>query len=226
MSLPISVRRAALLALLLVAVTAILGSAVPALAAIGLPGPSPSPPDDAQALATATADVPSGSSTTAVDGQTALNASTLPGADTSIEAGISPQAAVGLAPLNESGDGSTIASVPATRASCWANATWHQWGTWPYQQRITDTSYWCAIFDKHITYRTSTTTASGLLCGVSWRAAALIGGGVGPGFTYFTNRASANFTCQTAVPWIAIHTTHHLDTKRTDRGVTTEVGSG
>ncbi len=200
--------------------------AVPALAAESLPGPSPSAPDDAQALATATAAVPSGSSTAAVDGQTALNAATLPGAATSVEAGVSAQAAVGLAPLNESDDGTRIASVPATRASCWASQAWHQWGTWPYQQRITDTTYWCAVFAKHITYRTSTTTASGLLCGVSWRASALIGGGIGPGFTYFTNRASANFTCQTAIPWIAIHTTHHLDTKRTDRGVTTVVGWG
>ncbi len=221
-----SIRRPALLAMLVAAVVVILGSAVPALADFGLPGPSPSAPDDAQALATATASVPSGSSTTAVDGQTALNASTLPGAATSVEAGVSTQAAVGLAPLNDSDSGTNIASVPATRASCWASQAWHQWGTWPYQQRITDSTYWCAVFDKHITYRTSTTTASGLLCGVSWRASALIGGGIGPGFTYFTNRASANFTCQTAVPWIAIHTTHHLDTKRTDRGVTTEVGSG
>ena len=221
-----SIRRPALLAMLVAAVVVILGAAVPALAAEGLPGPSPSAPDDAQALATATASVPSGSSTTAVDGQTALNASTLPGAATSVEAGVSTQAAVGLAPLNDSDSGTNIASVPATRASCWASQAWHQWGTWPYQQRITDSTYWCAVFDKHITYRTSTTTASGLLCGVSWRASALIGGGIGPGFTYFTNRASANFTCQTAVPWIAIHTTHHLDTKRTDRGVTTEVGWG
>lgn len=219
-------RRPALLALLVAAVVVILGSAVPALAADSFPGPSPFAPDDAQALATATAVVPSGSSTTSVDGQTALDASTLPGAATSVEAGVSTQAAVGLAPLDDSDSGSNIASVPATRASCWASQAWHQWGTWPYQQRITDSTYWCAIFDKHITYRTSTTTASGLLCGVSWRASALIGGGIGPGFTYFTNRASANFTCQTAVPWIAIHTTHHLDTKRTDRGVTTEVGFG
>lgn len=45
--------------------------------------------------------------------------------------------------------------------------------------------------------------------GVGWRAGSLIGGGVGPGFTYFTNRASAGFSCQTIVPWITLHTTHH-----------------
>ena len=113
----VPIRRPALLAMLLAAVVVILGSAVPALAADSLPGPSPFAPDDAQALATATAAVPSGSSTTAVDGQTALDASTLPGAATSVEAGVSTQAAVGLAPLNDSDGGSNIASVPATRAS-------------------------------------------------------------------------------------------------------------
>ena len=67
-----SIRRAALLAMLLTAVTAILSSAVPALADLGIP---PSPPNQAQALASAPAGVPSGSSTSSVDGRTALDAS-------------------------------------------------------------------------------------------------------------------------------------------------------
>jgi hypothetical protein len=103
---------------------------------------------------------------------------------------------------------------------------WHQWGTWPYQQRITDTTYWCAVYNNHITYRTSSTTASGTLCGVEWRTAQLIDGGIGRGFTFFTNRASAGFSCQTVVPWIVIHKTHHQDVKRNDRGGTTVVGTG
>jgi hypothetical protein len=103
---------------------------------------------------------------------------------------------------------------------------WHQWGTWPYQQRITDTTYWCAVYGSHITYRSSTTTASGTLCAVNWRARQLIGGGVGPGFTYFTIRSSAAFACPTLIPWITLHTTHHEDVKRTDKGATTLVGSG
>jgi hypothetical protein len=206
--------------LLLAAAAAILGSA-PAFAVLS-PTATPLPPDQAQALATAPADVPDGSSTSAVDGVTVLNASASSDAQTSIEPGISPEAAVGLVPLIEPDSPATS----ATRASCWANSMWHQWGTWPYQQRVTDTTYWCAIYSKHITYRTSTTTASGLLCGVGWRAGALIAGGVGRGFTYFTNRATAGFSCQTIVPWITLHTTHHLDVKRTDRGVTTQVGTG
>ena len=210
-----SARRPALLAMFLAVAVALLAAA-PTPAATEVPPPLP--PDEAQTLA-ATGTQSSGSSTTAVDGVTALNASTLPESDTSIEGGVSAQAAVGLAPLAE---GNLIAARPA----CWANAYWHQWGTWPYQQRITDTTYWCAVYGSHITFRSSTTTASGLLCGVSWRARQLIGGGVGPGFTYFTMRSSAGFACPTVIPWVTIHTTHHEDIKRNTWGGTTPLGSG
>ena len=138
-----SVRRAALLATFLATVVALLGSAAPALATTIVP-PALAP-DEAQTLAT-TGTETSGSTTSPVDGVTALNASTLDGAETSIEAGLSPQAAVGLAPLMESN------VISASRPSCWANAMWHQWGTWPYQQRITDTTYWCAVYGSHTTY--------------------------------------------------------------------------
>jgi hypothetical protein len=204
--------------MLLATAAVALGSAVSTRAAGENPTPLPS--DQATALSAATADVPSGSLTQSVDGQSALSASMDPAADTMIESDLSAAAAVGIADPNGSPSGS------GTRPSCWSNYMWHQWGTWPYQQRITDTTYWCAIYNNHITFRTSTTTASGLLCGVDWRTGMLIAGGVGKGFTSFTRRSSAGFSCQTDIPWIAIHTTHHEDVKRTDRGVTTLVGSG
>jgi hypothetical protein len=213
-----SVRRAAFLATLLAAVAVGLGAATPTRAAAD--DPLPLQPDQATALATAPADVPGGSSTQSVDGSAVLDAAAQPGAQTSIEADISPEAAVGLAPLV---DGNVLS---LTRPVCWANYIWHQWGTWPYQQRVTDTTYWCAVYNNHITYRTSMTTASGTLCGVEWRAGGLIGGGIGRGFTYFTNRASAGSACQTVVPWITIHTTHHEDVRRNDHGGTTVVGTG
>jgi hypothetical protein len=212
------VRRAARPALLLATLVTVLGCTVAAHAATE--APPPMTPDDATLLATATPSVAGGSSTSAVDGAAALAAANQPGAQTSIEPGISLQAAVGLAPLT----GSSVLS--SAKPTCWANSMWHQWGIWPYEQKITDTTYWCAIYNNHITYRTSTTTASGTLCGVNWRAAALIGGGIGRGFTYFTNRASAGFACDTTIPWITIHTTHHVDVKRNDRGATTQVGTG
>ena len=213
-----SVRRIALFAVLLATLAAALGSATSARAVTE--SPTPLSPDQATALASTDAAVSSGDTTKSVDGSTALNASTLPGAQTSIESDFSPQAAVGLAPFRQGSDFS------ASRPVCWANFRWHEWGTWPYQQRITDTTYWCAIYNNRITYRTSTTTASGTFCGVEWRASQLIDGGIGRGFTYFTIRASAGFSCQTVIPWITIHKTHYEDIKRNDVGLTTAVGSG
>jgi hypothetical protein len=215
------VRRAALLALCLAALAVTLGFALPARAAGGGGGtPNPLPVDQATAAANAIPALADGSSTSPVDGQTALDAGNQAGADTSIESGISAQAAVGLAQLVEG----NVLSL--TRPACWATSLWHQWGTWPYEQKITDTTYWCAVYNNHITYRTSSTTASGTLCDVSWRANQLIGGGVGRAFTFITNRASAGFSCETVVPWITIHTSHHIDVKHNDRGATTLVGSG
>ena len=213
-----SARRAVPFALVLATVAVALGSATSARAVTE--SPPPLSPDQATTLASTDSAVTSGSATQPASGSAVLDAAALSGAQTSIESGITPQAAVGLAPLTE---GNVLSP---SRPVCWANYMWHQWGTWPYQQRITDTTYWCAVYNSHITFRSSTTTASGLLCGVDWRAGQLIAGGVGRGFTYFTNRASAGFSCQTVIPWITIHKTHHEDVKRNDRGGTTLVGAG
>ena len=215
------VRRTARPALLLAALAAVLGSAVVAHAGTGGGAPpTPLPADQATTLANTDPAVASGSTTSSADADTVLAAANQPDAQTSIDSDMSPQAAVGLTAVSEGNLRS------ATRPTCWANYSWHQWGTWPYEQKITDTTYWCAVYDNHITYRTSTTTASGTLCGVNWRAGALIGGGIGKGFTYFTNRASAGFSCETAVPWFTLHKTHYEDTKRNDRGASSQVGSG
>lgn len=216
-----STRRVAPLAMLVATLAAVLGFALPARADGGGGGggtPTPLPSDQAAALANSGVD--SGSSTSVVDGITVLQAAAQPGADTTVESGVTPQAAVGLSPLVEGN------ILSASKPICWASAAWHRWGTWPYEQKITDTTYWCAQLGNHITFRTATTTASGTLCGVNWRAMALVGGGVGRAFTYFVNRASAGFSCQTVVPWVTIHTSHHEDTERTDLGATRFLGYG
>lgn len=216
-----SERRAARVAVLLATVAAMLGLAGPALAMVDDPGGGGTAtllsPADASTLANAPAPDPSsGSSTSAVDSATALAASSAPGADTFVEGGDSPEAAVGL----------SLATPASLRPICWANAAWHRWGTWPYQQKLIDTTYWCAVYGNHITYRTSSTTASGTFCATGWTASQLIAGGVGPGFTYFTTRSSAGFSCATVIPWIVLHTTHHQDIRRGDKGGTSFVGSG
>lgn len=132
--------------------------------------------------------------------------------------------------------GSSTALVPATEVDdsadpdaatpiwCWANADWHQWGTWPYEQRVTDTTYWCALLGKSITSRSTSVTGTGTFCGTNWTSYSVISGGVG--YPWFTTRSSAGFACQTVIPWITLHENRWIDVNRTDSGGTTEVASG
>jgi hypothetical protein len=187
-------------------------------------------PDDASALIAGPA-VSGTTATTAVDSSTALAAASLPDAVTSVEPDLTLDEAVGLDPTSASTaalrfGGTSINSLALTaiKPMCWANAFWGRWGTWPYEQRITDTTYWCAIYGSKVTYRTSSVTGGGTLCGINWRASQLIGGGVG--FPSFTMRSSAGFSCPTVIPWIVLHPTHHLDVRRDSRGGTVLVGSG
>lgn len=178
---------------------------------------TPYSPDAATAAASAPES--SGVSVASVeDPSTALAAASAPGADTEVEPDLTPQQAVGIAP---SSDSTTTAT---SRIVCWTEQAWGQWGIWPYHQKIVDTTHWCARYGTKITFRTTSVSASGLLCGVSWRSALLIGGGVG--YPTFTERSSAGFSCPTDIPWITLHPTHHLDVKRDAFGNATIVGSG
>lgn len=219
-----STRLAARLALLAAVGTAALCGAAPALAVLssdgGSGGLTPLAPADAETLVTS-GEAGGGTTAVIVDGSTVLAAAALPGANTAVETGLTPEQAVGLEPApSEDAFGVQLPK------GCWANAVWHRWGTWPYQQKVTDTTYWCAVLGSHITLRTSTTTASGTLCSPSLPAAQLIAGGVGKGFTYFTMRASAVFSCATVIPWITIHESRHEDIRRDDVGATTVVRTG
>lgn len=111
----------------------------------------------------------------------------------------------------------------AENTACSANAAWRQWGTWPYEQRITDTTYWCAVYGGQITYRSSTASGSGTLCGSSWATSQLISGGIG--YSWFVIRSSVGFACPTVVPWITLHPSHYEDISRNSWGSTAEVGS-
>lgn len=161
-------------------------------------GATPSNPALAAALAGAPAAVASGSSTQLVP------ASSLP----------TPDAA----------DAADAANAAVTPIWCWATALWHQWGTWPYEQRITDTTYWCALLDKSITSRSTTVTGTGTLCATNWTTNQLISGGIG--YPWFTIQASAGFACPTVIPYITLHENRWVDVNRTDSGGTSEVSSG
>jgi hypothetical protein len=184
-------------------------------------GAVPLSPAEAEALLTAPAAIPSGETATAVSPEVALAASTQPGTEISTESGSTPAEAVGLpAQTGTSSDFGLLASF----IMCWADRAWWQWGTWPYEQRITNTTFWCAAYGSHITYSATTVTTSGTLCSTNWRADQLIGGGVG--FHGMTIRASAGFACPTVIPWLTLHPTHYLDVFFGDRGRAVIIGHG
>lgn len=189
-----------------------------AQAGAGTPGPLD--PDAAAALVSAAPAVASGSTLRRVTAAEALAAASTPGASVSVAPGLSLQQAVGASATRQAPAGAVATASPA----CWANAAWRQWGTWPYEQKITDTTYWCAVYGVRITYRSSTTTAGGTLCGVSWRSSQLVAGGIG--YSWFTIRASAGFACPTVIPWVTLHPSHYEDTARNAWGGTSAVGSG
>jgi hypothetical protein len=170
----------------------------------------------AEATALAAAGGSSGSSTWAVSADQALAAASQPDATVSVAPGLSLREAVGL--------GSTAAVAAEAASGCAANAAWWQWGTWPYEQRITDTTYWCAVYCDRITYRSSSVTGGGTLCSTNWTGSALISGGIG--YSWFVMRSSAGFSCPTVIPWITLHPSHSLDVSRNAWGNSAIVATG
>jgi hypothetical protein len=221
-----SKRVAVALATALAAGVAALGSAAVASAD---DSPAPLSPDDAATLVAGPATTTL-SPTVSIDPNTALAASAVPGAVTAYESDLTLAQAVGLDPT----DTATSAALARTASSlsagltaktmCWSDAASTHWGIWPYEQKLTDTTYWCAVYGTKITYRTSSVTGGGTLCGVSWRASQLIAGGVG--WPYFTMRSSAGYSCPTVIPWIVLHPSHYMDVRRTDTGGAAIVGTG
>lgn len=188
---------------------------------------TPLSPDDAGSLVAGAA--ASGSSaTTEVDPTTVLAAASSPDAVTSYESDMTLDAAVGLdtgpSSLAARAGTASLGPVAQPKVVCWTEASWGHWGTWPYDQKITDTTYWCAKYGVKVTFRSTSVTAGGTLCGVSWRAGQLIAGGTG--FPSFTMRSSVGFACPTDIPWIVLHPSHHIDVSRDDRGGASIVGMG
>jgi hypothetical protein len=199
---------------------------VPAAASARPPGPAapvptPLPEAQAEALVAAPAAVPDGSVTWSVSPQEALGAASLPGAAVYVAPGLSLAQAVGVAPAAELGLAHTTA---AESVGCSSNRAYRTWGTWPYEQQLSDTTYWCAVYGDHITYFSSTANATGTLCDSSWRSSQVTSGGIG--YSWFVIRSSAGWSCPTVVPWFNLHPSHYMDYARNAWGSTEYVGSG
>jgi hypothetical protein len=91
---------------------------------------------------------------------------------------------------------------------CWQhNGLWFEWGTWPYQQRVNESRYWCAnCYGCAQTYRTSHVTlggGGGSLCDRSGAYGFRTSGG--NGYTWTIVRSGGHFACPTPIPWVVLH---------------------
>jgi hypothetical protein len=206
-----------------IAVIAVLVALVPTASAST---PQPLPPDQAQALISAPSPVTSSSVTRRVSPQEAYAAATAGGASVYVAPGMTLAQAVGLTPTVgvAAPTSPLVKPVIAAQVStgCAATQSSWSWGTWPYEQTITDITYWCAIYGVVITSRSTTVTATGTFCGTGWTSSQLISGGVG--YSWFTMRASAGWSCPTVIPWVILHPSHYLDTAHNDWGNSEQVG--
>jgi len=153
--------------------------------------------------------------------QEALSAASEPGAQVEVADGLTLKQAVGLettAPAR-----STSADVAFAVVSCWSWAPWVQWGTWPYQQRVTNNFHWCAVYGDHITSWSEHVALSATLCGYSDAYGYRQVGGAGYGVVRV--RAGGNFSCPTAVPWVTYHYNRWFDTSFYTRGSAAIVAS-
>jgi hypothetical protein len=165
----------------------------------------PLDPNEAQALASA----PGQSLQTSISPVSkldALAASTQPGAQIELAPGFA-----------------TPAQAIAASTGCTAWQSGWGWGTWPYDQQVYDHTYYCAVTGDHITFRTTTVTTGGTLCGTESRTNWIVSGGIG--YFWMVVHAQARFSCPTVVPWVTLHPTDWLETSYNAWGNAAQVGN-
>jgi hypothetical protein len=90
---------------------------------------------------------------------------------------------------------------------CWNNSgMWFSWGTWPYNQRVNESRYWCANrIGGQQTYRTSHVTLGGTFSLCDSHDAYGFRTTGGNGYTWTTFRSGGHFDCPSPIPWLTYH---------------------
>ena len=117
----------------------------------------------------------------------------------------------------------TPAQAIAASTGCASYQSGWGWGTWPYDQQVYDHTYYCAVIGDHITYRSTTVTTGGTLCGTESRDNWIVSGGIG--YFWMVVHAQARFACPTVVPWVTLHPTDWLETSYNAWGNAAQVGN-
>jgi hypothetical protein len=125
-----------------------------------------------------------------------------------IEVSVEEAVAASKRPYSETEVGIFNPDSPDMPNVCWQNSgLWFEWGTWPYQQRVNESRYWCAnCYGCAQTYRTSHVTLGGggmTLCNSSGAYGFRTGGG--NGYTWTIMRSGGHFACPSPIPYITYH---------------------
>jgi hypothetical protein len=80
------------------------------------------------------------------------------------------------------------------------------WGTWPYQQTLSNDTYWCSMYYQYVSYRFTHIRLGSSLCTKSGAFSYRIGGGIGQSLVWV--RAGGSFSC--GIPYIGGYNRDHL----------------
>jgi hypothetical protein len=164
--------------------------------------------DPAQAQAPVYSEPTTGGGTiTSITPAQAYSLALAPATKSEVDGGLTLAQSVGLQP---GGMASTVA------IACWRWVPWAQWGTWPYQQKVSDDVSWCAAYGDHITSWSSHVSLNTYFCDSSGPYGYKQAGGVGSGVVRL--RAGGYFGCPTTVPWVTLHYNRWFDTSFYTRG--------
>jgi hypothetical protein len=81
---------------------------------------------------------------------------------------------------------------------CWFWTLWVEWGVFPYQNRISNDTYWCSMYGSYVSYRSSHVRLGKSVCTAGGANNQHIGGGIGQ--WYMQTRSSGTFSC--GLPYI------------------------
>jgi hypothetical protein len=90
-----------------------------------------------------------------------------------------------------------------TEANCFYARPGDTWGTWPYQQSVYQSTYWCARGGL-LTYRSTSMESESSICARTDSDQQKVGGGVG--YDYVVVHGWVSFSCTTIIPWAPTNT--------------------
>jgi hypothetical protein len=111
--------------------------------------------------------------------------------------------------VEDDGADGTLGYYDYSAKHCWFWTLWVEWGVFPYQNRISNDTYWCSMYGTYVSYRSSHVRLGKTVCNAGGANNQHIGGGIGQ--WYIQTRSSGTFSC--GLPYIGgINVDRWMDT--------------